>query len=80
MLEYKIEILEELKRHGFTTYRIRQEKRLSESQLANIRAGKVLSASGLDALCTMTGKQPGQLIAWKPDPIPAAAAAEQKTE
>lgn len=77
MLEYKIEILEELKRHGFTTYRIRQEKRLSESQIANIRAGKVLSASGLDALCTMTGKQPGQLIAWKPDPPPAA---DQKTE
>lgn len=80
MLTYKADIMEELRKRGWTPQRIREEGKIGEAALTKIRAGHMVSAGILNMLCELTGKQPGQLIAWKPDPPPAAAAAEQKTE
>ena len=37
MIKYKIDILKELKSAGFTTYRLRKEKLLSEGTVQKIR-------------------------------------------
>lgn len=90
MLVYKIDVMQELAKKGWNPKRIRDAGRIGEAALTKIRAGAVVSSAVLNALCEMTGKQPGQLIAWKPDPIPAAdadagsgspaPAADQETE
>lgn len=73
MLEFKINIIQELKKKGYNTTRIRKEKLLSESTLTDIRRGKVPAAK-LDTICSLLQKQPGSLIKWIPEkdlqPIP----------
>lgn len=62
MIKYKIDIIDELKKKGYTTYILRKNKYLSETTLTNIRAGKPLSISALEAICIMLRKQPSDII------------------
>ena len=59
---YKADILELLKDKGFTSYRMRKEKLISQGALQKIREGKLISWHELDQICTMLGCQPGDLI------------------
>lgn len=67
-----LDIIEQMKEKGYNAGRIRREKLLGENALQSLRDNKVVGINALDSICRLTGKQPGQLIAWKPDPIPAA--------
>lgn len=67
MLVYKLDILAALKNNGYTTYRIKKEKILSESTLQKFRHKEGISWSNLDALCSLLQCQPGDLIAYIPD-------------
>ena len=71
---YTCDIIELLKDKGFTTYRIRKEKLLSQAALQKIREGKLLSWHEMDQICSMLGCQPGDLVRYQPDE------AEQKTD
>lgn len=62
-LEFKIDVLKELKSKGYNTTRIRREKILSESTLTSIRKGKVPSAV-LCKLCELLERQPGSIIRY----------------
>lgn len=62
MINYKIDILEELKSNGYTTYILRKNKYLSETTIANIRAGKPITMNALDAICVMLRKAPAEII------------------
>jgi putative transcriptional regulator len=62
LIRYKIDILEELKRKGYTTYILRKNKYLSETTIANIRAGKPITMNALDAICVMLRKTPEEII------------------
>lgn len=59
---YSCDILELLKEKGYTSYRMRKEKLISESALQKIREGKMLSWHELDTVCNILGCQPGDLI------------------
>ena len=59
---YTCDILELLKDKGFTSYRLRKEKLISQGALQKLREGKMLSWHELDQICTMLGCQPGDLI------------------
>ena len=61
-LKYKIDILASLKEKGYTTYRIRQEKILSESTVQKLRAGIGVSWDNLETLCDLLECQPADLI------------------
>lgn len=61
-LKYKIDVLAALKDKGFTTYKLRQEKRLSESTIQKLRAGVGVSWENLETLCVLLECQPGDLI------------------
>lgn len=67
MLKYKMDVLSELKNHGYTTTRLRQEKLLNESALQYIRKGKPIGPVPLDALCRLLECQPGDIMEWIPD-------------
>ena len=68
MLKYKIDVLLELKKHGFTTTKIRQEKLLNESALQYIRQGKPIGPIPLDTICRLLKCQPGDILEWVPNP------------
>ena len=72
MLRYKIDVLAELKKRGFSTYVLRQKKIFGESTISLLRAGLVSDARVLDRLCELLHRQPGQLVEWVPDPGPEA--------
>jgi len=68
MLEFKIDVMTELKKRGWTTTRIRKESLLGEKTISDIRVGKVPGGKGINNLCYMLGLQPGSIIRYIPDP------------
>ena len=66
-LQWRLNVLELLKASGYSTYRIRKEKLISESSLQNFRQGIPPSWQDLETICRLTGKQPGKLIEYIPD-------------
>ena len=67
-LQYKIDVLAALKEIGITTYKIRQEKILSESTVQKLRASKGVSWENLETLCRLLDCQPGDLMEYVKDP------------
>ena len=61
-LQYKIDVVSALKEKGYSSYRIRQEKLLSESTIQKLRAGKGVSWENLETLCSLLECQPADLI------------------
>ena len=59
---YSCDVLELLKDKGYTSYRMRKEKLISEGALQKIREGKMLSWHELDTVCTILECQPGDLV------------------
>ena len=62
-LQFKIDVVSALKEKGYTTYRIRNEKILSESTVQKLRAGKGVSWENIETLCRLLECQPADLIA-----------------
>ena len=69
-LYYKIDVIKELKAHGFSTYRLLHEKndnKLSSSTLQKLKKRQPISWDNLDRICNMLECQPDLIIGWKPD-------------
>lgn len=68
MLQYKFNIQEKLKEAGYSTYRLRKEKLLSESTVQKIRTGDMtLTFSTLNTICNILQCQPGDILEWVPE-------------
>lgn len=67
MLHYKIDILDALKKSGFTTYKIRKDKIIGEAQMQKIRTGEIASKETLNTLCKLLNCQPGDILEYIPD-------------
>ena len=68
MLRYKIDILEELKNAGYSTYRLRKDKLIAESTAQKIREGNTnIALESLGVLCNLLKCQPGDLVEWVPE-------------
>lgn len=57
-------ILEKLSEKGFTTYKIRKEKIISESTLQRIRENKGITTDAVAALCEVLECQPGDILEY----------------
>ena len=57
MLKYKIDILEELKKIGYTSYKLRKDKLIGEAQIQKIRNGELASKVTLNM-------QPGDILEY----------------
>ncbi|MEY8425541.1 helix-turn-helix transcriptional regulator [Lachnospiraceae bacterium 38-14] len=64
MLKYKIDILEKLKENGYTTYRLRKDKIIGESQIQKIRNGELASKETLNTICRLLHCQPGDILEY----------------
>ena len=63
-LIYKIDVLQALKDKGFSSYKLRQEKILSESTLQKLRKQQPVSWENLETLCMLLDSQPSDLIEY----------------
>lgn len=62
MINYKIDIMQELNKKGYTYIRIKKEKLLSAQTLENIKRGKSITLDTLNKICLLTGLQPGDIV------------------
>lgn len=64
MLKYKIDILEELKGKGYSTYKLRKDKLIGEAQIQKIRKGDIASKETLNIICKLLNCQPGDILEY----------------
>ena len=69
MIKYKIDLVQALKKIGYSTYKIRKEKIFNESQLQQMRENKILAQDALNKVCTLLDCQPGDILEYVPDVI-----------
>lgn len=67
MIRYKIDVIQALKNIGYSTYRIRKDKILTEAQLQNIRENKLLTQDALNKLCSLLKCQIGDILEYIDD-------------
>ena len=68
MLKYRVNVMEELKKAGYSSYRLRKEKVLGEATLQKIRVGSTtLTLESLGVICDILHCQPGDLVEWEED-------------
>ncbi len=63
-LRYKVDIMAELKKKGYSSTRIREEKLIGQSYLQQIRHGELVSWKTIDTLCALLDCQPGDLVEY----------------
>jgi putative transcriptional regulator len=66
-IRYKVDIMAELKKKGYSSTRIREEKLIGQSYLQQIRHGEMVSWKALDTICALLECQPGDLIEFVPE-------------
>lgn len=64
---YKINVLAELKKAGYSTYKLRQDKLFGERNIQKFRDGEIVSLAGLELLCRLLDCQPGDILEYVPD-------------
>jgi DNA-binding Xre family transcriptional regulator len=65
MIEFA-NILQMLSDHGWSTYRLQKEKKLSNGVIISIRAKKPLTTATIDKICELCDCQPGDLMRYVP--------------
>ena len=66
-IHYKMDILEALKYKGFSTYKLRKDKLLSEGGMQSLRSQKMISLENVGQLCALLDCQPGDLLEYVKD-------------
>lgn len=66
-IRYKVDVMAELKKKGYTSTKIREEKLIGQSYLQQLRHGELVSWKTLDTICALLGCQPGDLIEFVED-------------
>lgn len=68
MLRYRFDVLQRLKKEGYSTYRIREDKILAEGTMQRICTGSTaISVESLGILCNILRCQPGDILEWVPE-------------
>lgn len=66
-IRYKVDVMAELKKKGYTSSKIREEKLIGQSYLQQLRHGELVSWKTVDTLCTLLDCQPGDLLEYVSD-------------
>lgn len=63
-IKYKIDVLAALKNAGYSTYKLRKDKILSESTIQKFRDGEIVNADNLALICKLLNCQPGDILEY----------------
>lgn len=66
-IRYKVDILEELKKKGYSSTKIRNDKLIGQSYLQQLRHNELVSWKTLDTICGLLECQPADLIEYVRD-------------
>lgn len=66
-IRYKMDVLAELKKSGYSSTRIREEKLIGQSYLQQLRRGELVSWKTMDTICTLLHCQPGDIVEFTPN-------------
>ena len=66
-IRYKVDILEELKKKGYSSTKIRNDKLIGQSYLQQLRHNELVSWKTLDTICGLLDCQPADLIEYVRD-------------
>ncbi len=66
-IRYKVDIMDELKKKGYSSTRIRNEKLIGQSYLQQIRHGELVSWKTVDTLCRILECNVGDLFEYVED-------------
>ena len=68
-IRYKVDVLEELKKKGYSSTKIRNDKLIGQSYLQQLRHNELVSWKTLDTICGLLDCQPGDLIEYVNEPV-----------
>ena len=63
-IQYKIDVLSELKKKGYSTYRLRKERIFGEATIQKIRTGELVSWDNISTMCRLLECQPGDIVEY----------------
>ena len=63
-ISYKVDVLEELKKKGYSSTKIRNDKLIGQSYLQQLRHNELVSWKTLDTICGLLDCQPADLIEY----------------
>lgn len=66
-LRYKRNMLTVLKENGYSTYRLRKERLLSESTVQKLRNNKPVSWENIETICRLLKCQPADILIFEDD-------------
>ena len=66
-IRYKVDILAELKKKGYSSTKIRTEKLIGQSYLQQLRHQELVSWKTIDTICALLDCQPGDLVEYVKD-------------
>ena len=62
---YKIDVLAELKKKGYSSYRLRKERIFGEATIQKIRTGEPVSWENISTICRLLECQPGDIVEYR---------------
>lgn len=63
-IRYKLDILAELKKSGYSSTRIRNEKLMGQATLTQLRHGELVSWMNIETICRLLDCQPGDILEY----------------
>ncbi len=63
-IQYKMDILVELKNKGYSSYRLRKEKIFGEATIQKMPKGERVSWKNMTTLCELLHCQPGDIVEY----------------
>lgn len=66
-IRYKVDVMAELKKKGYTSTKIREEKLIGQSYLQQIRHGELVSWKTLDTICGLLECDVGDIVEYVKD-------------
>ncbi len=61
---YKIDVLDTLKKEGYTQTRLRKEKLIGQDAIQKMRKGDMIGINVLATVCELLNMQPGNIIEY----------------
>lgn len=60
-----IDIMQRLKENGWTTYRIRKERKIGDATVQRIKNNQSISTDTINTICELCNCQPGDIMKYK---------------
>lgn len=60
-----IDIMKRLKDNGWTTYRLRKERKIGDATVQRIKSNQSISTETINTICELCDCQPGDIMIYK---------------